>query len=261
MKFIGQNHIVTEIAEYIPQILQGTNLNLLFRGQSGYGKTTLAFNILNTILQYSPQTGYSYSLPNKDGFVEINENNRIQIVDECHLIPHPEFLYPYMDSGRFFFIFCSNEAGELKEPLVNRCIAFNFINYTQEELCSIIDEFFTKNSIKLPETHLQLIYRNCNGVPRIAKNISQRLLMIIMNKGIPDETELLRIINEVFQLQDGLDYRHRTYINFLQHAKVASLDLISYATKLDKATILREIEPVLIYKDLISISSRGRKWK
>lgn len=260
MKFIGQRHIVTELGEYIPQILSGENLNILFRGQSGYGKTTLAFNIVNTILKYSPQTKYSYYLPEKDGFITINEFNRIQIIDECHLIPHPEFLYPLMDSNRFLFIFCSNEAGELKEPLVNRCISFTFVNYTHEELCEIINEFFLKNNIQLPESQIQLIERNCNGIPRIAKSISQRLLMIIKNRGIQTDEELSNIISDVFQLQDGLDFRHRTYINFLQHAKVASLDLISYATKLDKATILREIEPVLIYKDLIQITTRGRKW-
>lgn len=260
MKFIGQEHIIQELSEYVPTILAGQNLNLLLRGRSGYGKTTLAFSFSNTIKRYS-NAEYEYLLPNKDGLVQLNREVRVHIIDECHLIPEPEFLYPDMDSGKFFFIFCSNESGVLKEPLVNRCISFNFVEYTKEELCTIINEFFVKNGIRLPQEHLEIIYRNCNGVPRIAKSISQRLLMIIKNRGIPTNEELIRIITSVFQLEDGLDYRHKIYIDFLRRAQTASLDLISYATHLDKATILREIEPVLIYKDLITITSRGRKWK
>ncbi len=257
MKFINQKHIVTEIAEYIPAIIKGTNLNILFRGASGYGKTHLSFNYCLTIANQTKDQ-YEYLLPNDDGFVTIDERKRIHIVDEVHLLKEPERLYPIMDSKKYLFIFASNESGELKEPFVNRCIGFNFVDYGKEDLCKIIDSFFVENSIKLPDNYLELIYDNCNGVPRTAKLISQRLLMIIQNKGVPSYEDLRRIIYDVFQIQDGLDYRHKTYLNFLKKAGVASIDLISYATKLDKATIKRDIEPVLINKNLIKISSRGR---
>ncbi len=258
MRFINQKHIVTEIAEYIPAIIGGTNLNLLFRGPSGYGKTHLSFNYCLTIANETKDK-YEYLLPNDSGLVNIDERKRIHIVDEVHLLKEPERLYPVMDNKKNLFIFASNEAGELKEPFVNRCIGFNFVAYGKEELCEIIDSFFSDNKLKLPQNYLELIYENCNGTPRTAKLISQRLLMIIQNKGVPSYEELQRIIYDVFQIKDGLDYRHKVYMDFIRKAGLASLDLISYATKLDKATIKRDIEPVLINKDLIKITGRGRK--
>lgn len=257
MKFINQKHIVTEIAEYVPAIIRGTNLNILFRGPSGYGKTHLSFNFCLTVANETKDK-YEYLLPDEAGFVRIDERKRIHIVDEVHLLKEPERLYPLMDSKKYLFIFASNEAGELKEPLTNRCIGFNFVEYGKEEICQIIDTYFTDNKINLPHNYLELIYENCNGVPRTAKLISQRLLMMIQNRGVPTYDELKRIIYDVFQIQDGLDYRHKSYLNFIQKAGTASLDLISYAIKLDKATIKRDIEPVLINKGLIKISSRGR---
>lgn len=258
MGFIGQDHIIVELSEYVPQLIRGTNLNLLFRGASGFGKTHLAFSLTMAIVKYT-QEKYEYLLPDKDGLVKIKSDIRLHIIDECHLISNPEFLYPLMDSKKHTFILCSNEAGELKEPLVNRCISFNFVAYTKEEMCKIIDGYLKESDVTLPKEYIELIYKNCNGIPRTAKSISQRLTMIIKNRGIPTYQELEEIIENVFQLKDGLDYRHRIYLDFLQKAKIASLDLISYATKLDKATIRREIEPVLIYKNMIQISSRGRK--
>jgi len=49
-------------------------------------------------------------------------------------LKEPEFLYYFLDSGKFTFFLLSNESGNLKEPLINRCIPFIFHPYSQKEI-------------------------------------------------------------------------------------------------------------------------------
>lgn len=252
--FIGQNQILEELSFIIPRLKQGVNENILLRGASGYGKTKLAFNIANLI----DGVNAVYYLPDKDGKVEIVRDKRIHIIDEAHLLKEPEFLYPLMDSKNYIFIFASNEAGELKEPLVNRCFQFIFKPYTDEEIQCIIQNILKTTGLKIPKGFLPIISKNSNGNPRLATKLCQRLINIFYINGVPEEKDLEGVIEKFLQIKDGLQEIHIRYLDFLNRVKHASLDTISNSIKIDKATIKFEIEPVLLYKGLIQITSKGR---
>ena len=162
-----------------------------------------------------------------------------------------------MDSGKFTFLFCTNEAGELKEPLQNRCINFYLQDYTFDEMIEIAK---SNMSLELPESFYRIIADNSNGNPRVCHNICIRLHTLFNYLGIPDEDGLKKMIETILQIKDGLNEPCQRYLEFLHSVGTyASIDLISTATKLDKATIKRDVEPTLVYRKLIQISSKGRK--
>jgi Holliday junction resolvasome RuvABC ATP-dependent DNA helicase subunit len=260
MKFVGQSNVVQELKALIEPIQGGLNLNLLFRAPSGYGKTCLAINSSLTFANHDCNN-IEYLLPNESGNISINPNKRFHIIDEAHLLKNQELLYPAMDSHKHFFYILTNESGELKEPLQNRCINFIFHDYTEEELIEIIKDSISSAIFKLDTLELKEIVRNCNGNPRIAKQIISRLYNLFSTYGTPrDYHDITYLIENILQIQDGLNLEHRRYLDFLKSAKTASLDLISLSTRIDKSTIRRDIEPVLIYKNLIKITSKGRTY-
>lgn len=254
--FFGQEKIWKQLDYLIPAMQGGQNLNILIRAPSGCGKTKLAFIIAMRI----DENNLDYSSCDIDGNVSPDWNKRIIILDEVHLIKNPEFLYPYMDMGDKIIILCSNESGELKEPLTNRCIDLNFETYSDLEIGAVVREDFRNLNLEVPYEVIMEIVRNCNSTPRVARRIVERLGIIFRVNGIPQNAEQVRnILRDVLQIEDGLNPLHRRYLEYLEKIERGSLDLIRFGTRIDKSTILKEIEPVLIGRNLIKITSRGRQ--
>lgn len=259
MKFLGQDRIWNELQYIIPEMKAGHNLNIILRSPSGWGKTKLATVIA---LQLEDCVdNIEYVLPYDDGTIELDDRKRVIVIDEVHTLKQPEVLYPLMDSKQHVFILCSNESGELKEPLVNRCIDLSFEDYTLSEIGAIILQDLNNLGINISGDCLKLLAENSNFNPRMARQLAERVSIIYKNREIVDVNALRQVLENVLQLQDGLGPVHRRYLTYLEKVRRASLDSIAFATRIDKKTILREVEPVLIQKDLIFINSKGRNIK
>ena len=129
MKFYGQTEIIEELKILSSKVLAGKNYNILIKGISGSGKTTIAKMFLSWVVSYDNGI---VILPRGDqDFSEYFKNKRFILIDEIHELSKPEWLYPYLDSGKYTFILITNESGELKEPLVNRCIPIVLKPYTK----------------------------------------------------------------------------------------------------------------------------------
>lgn len=248
---IGQEKIKQEITRFIIACKKGENFNFLLVGPSGYGKTHLArvlYNILgveNTI-EYNPEN------------VIIDDSFKIQYIDEVHIVKTPEYLYPFMDKNQYIFLLGTNLPGLLKEPLKNRCIVIYLDNYTDNELGQII-----KNHLKgrIPDNFANILGSVSRGNPRIAKLVGTRYRLIVQEKGTPrDENELEQLLNDLYINREGYTDMDNVYLNFLQKVGRASLKTISSATRLDESIILNDIEPFLINKGSIQITSRGRTY-
>jgi Holliday junction resolvasome RuvABC ATP-dependent DNA helicase subunit len=249
--FIGQKQLWIRLEYLIPKLKAGENFNLLFRAPSGYGKTKMAVMLATEIAN---DDEIQYELPNQNGEIYFDEFKRVNIIDEAHELKEPEYLYPYMDSGKHTILLCSNEAGELKEPLANRCIPFIFDDYSILEIEEII-----RRLLNIPEEYVKEIAKNCQLNPRIAKDIICRQLNIIFERNYPQTVEDLKnIIVNVLQIENGLNREQKRYLEFLEKVERASLDLISYALHIDKKTITKEVEPYLVRTSKVRITPRGR---
>lgn len=258
MQFVGQFRIKRELEILIADINLGHNHNILFRAPSGYGKTRLALICLKLLENYG--TGMYY-LPSPDGLnlvPNFSRTRKIHIIDEAHKLKSQENLYPLMDCGEFTFFILTNESGELKEPLSNRCIQFIFDPYTLDDLT-----YMTACQLRefnFPEALTNEIGKKCIH-PREVKIMCERLVPIFRAYKIPRTVEEMNeIISEFLRIDlDGLDESERNYLSFLRRiGGRASLDTLTNGTRIDKATILRDVEPKLIYLDKIRITSKGR---
>jgi hypothetical protein len=251
--FIGQTRIWSELEIILPELRStGNNTSFLLRAPSGYGKTIMSFKMAN----YLDPNNYYYLLPNNDGIINLNLNKRVYIIDEAQTCSNQEIFYPLIDSGRYIFIFTTNEAGELREPLQNRCINYIFSEYNDDELREMVDIYLVDKPVGF---NYYPYFTNYSRCPRVLNRLCQRLGYIFRNRGIPhSELEFRSIFENVLNIRDGLDEQQLRYIRFLLTTRSASLDLISTMIGVDKASIKRDIEPSLIYKNLITITSRGR---
>lgn len=254
--FRGQERIVKELENLLEDLVHGINMNFIFRAPSGYGKTTLGLLCLN-ILGINNSAMY---IP-EDGMLNrpIQENLRFHFIDEVHTLKSPEFLYPLMDSGQYTFFLASNESGDLKEPLRNRCIPFLFSQYSLTDMEGVVRGHL---DTKLNDEMINLIARRCRNTPRVAKIVCQRLESVFRNYLIPTNTDDLEmILNELLYIREnGINQLDETYLDYLESVGGrASLHTLISGTRIDKTTILTEIEPHLLYLKRIRITSRGRE--
>jgi len=128
------------------------------------------------------------------------ERKEFQIIDEIHTIKEPEFLYSFLDSKKFTFFLLSNESGNLKEPLMNRCIQFIFHPYSQEEINLMVKTRL--NIFNFPENFIEIIGERCKGNPRIVKITCERLSYVFKHYLVPKDTEEInKILTEIFKYQ------------------------------------------------------------
>ena len=254
MKFIGQNRINMELDMILPQLVEKDipNVNFLLRGKSGYGKTTLGLGICN----FLSKGEFQYMIG--DNISRLDTEFRIIFIDEVHLLEIPEVLYPTLDKKENIFIFASNEFANLKEPLVNRCIVYTFEDYNEMELKEIAKLNLTNNNYT--DEMLSLICSSSNNNPRKIRNLCGRLNAMGNKISINNIEELDYVVEKIIGIVDGLDPMCLKYLEILERLSTSSLENISRITGISKTTIQTEIEPVLLYKNRISITSKGRSF-
>ena len=248
--FINQKRIITQLNYLEKEIKEGANFNILLRAPSGYGKTTLALKFLE---------GRDYIIyPVAKRIEFFSTNKRFHLFDEAHTIKNFESIYKFMDSKRYTVIFATNLSGSLPEPVINRCINLIFESYTNEHIKEILKLNLT---VELGEKLINFLSHKCKNNPRIAKRIASQLSIICKYNKIPRTTgELEQYLEAIGIYKYGLNELDVKYLEFLQEVKVSSLERIQRGTGLDRDTIINEIEPYLIRKDFIRVSSRGREF-
>lgn len=255
MYFVGQSHIMRQLKDILPHLYEtGAGMNILIRGPSGWGKTRMSFMICN----YLTGGDFEYCLGDSLLF---NENVRVHFIDEVHLVEHPEVLYPRMDSGKFVIVIATNDVAMLPEALSNRCVEFIFDRYTIPELREISKTCL--GSVEVSTDKLDYIIESGGYNPRIIKSLISRLSIILSrNPNILNGLDLSRfkqLLADVFGIHDGMDVMCTRYIESLEKlGGTASIQTISAYVHIDQNTLKYYVEPILLYKERIKITSKGR---
>ncbi len=257
MFWIGQPHIINQLKIILPEVYKDRiGAAFLFRGASGYGKTELAKKVCNYL------AGRNYEFCLGDSF-HFNPEIWVHFVDEIHTMQDGfEKLYPVIDSNKYVFVFATNYDSILPEALSNRCRNFVFTEYTDKDL---IDIFQTHCKLKLGEAILYHIIQISGRNPRIMiKTYASNLEMYFSSRRDEllqhTDRQIIDTIDKIHGIKNGLDRTSRDYLECLSRlGGRASINLLSSTMKLDKNTIQYSVEPILLYRGLIKITSKGRQ--
>lgn len=158
---------------------------LLIYGNSGYGKTKIAESLGAKTVDTTQMRGdrlNSILKPIKEA-----EDGDILFFDEIHSMPPSvlEGLYKIIDKGTFYdtelcvdlplpkvrFVFATNILNPLPEAFLNRCRMIELMDYTKEELETIIKKAY-------PEIKegTDTIVKAAKGVPRTALSIAKSII-------------------------------------------------------------------------------------
>jgi Holliday junction DNA helicase RuvB len=238
-------------------------INILFYGSAGTGKTYSAKMIAcETRRPFVYLTG---SMAKKKilNFLLSAKKGSLVLIDEIHNIPEKvaEIIYPaiqdgelyldgkHKDVGHLMFVGTTTEPQDLPKPLRER---FKQIELNEPD-ASMLKEILMKKGCT-PQVAVNLLNFTHN------LRILGSLLEMMWLYGELDEKSL----SEVFKLRKinistGLSHLQEQYLEILKNVGKMGLRTLALQLRKSEDYVKYEIEPDLIRKGLINITSRGRE--
>ncbi len=285
--YIGQEKVVKQLK----LILTSANIrgvmpeHLLFYGQPGLGKTTLA-NLISKEVNCTLKTIAAPALQKVGDLVSLLINlepNTVLFIDEIHRLKAPleETLYTAMEDRHvdlvmgkgqglsigkielnpFVLIGATTQLGKISKPLKDRFPSiFQLEPYSDHEIIELINRNLTILGIEMDTEAKKLVSKRCRGVPRIANNILKRFvdLQIVHHKDHISHSDAIDFLNELGIFSQGLLTTDLSYLRSLKQGSL-SLKTLSGILMEDTETLEAVTEPYLIHLGYIDKTSEGRR--
>jgi len=200
-EFVGQQHLLGE-GKILRKLIESDKItSIIFWGNPGIGKTTLARIIANKtnseFIDFSAVTSGIKEI--KTVMAQAEQNRKfgqktIVFVDEIHRFnkAQQDAFLPFVEKGSIILIGATTEnpSFEINSALLSRCKVFVFKPIDTKDLVTLLkraitdERGFGKEKINIDEEALNVIAKFANGDARSALST---LEMVILNGDIDDE--------------------------------------------------------------------------
>lgn len=258
--------------------------HILFLGQAGYGKTTLAQIVAHSMdKNIKIVTWYALSKPaDLISVLNILDSGDILFIDEIHrLVPKiEEMLYTAMedhvidmvmpDGGNlrlpiqpFTLIGATTKSDHLSKPLKSRFVyKFHFVEYDENEKKKIIWYYLDRLWLIWDKHTIAQLSQIIDSIPREIHNMCIRLSDYIISNRLDhklDQDDIDHFISRSKVQQWGITPIQQRYIEILRNEdKPMWLKTIAIKMWLDEKSIEEDIEPLLIKLGKVEKTSKGR---
>ena len=200
-EFVGQTHLIGE-GKILRKLIETDNISsIIFWGNPGIGKTTLARIIANkTHSEFIDFSAVTSGIKEIKTVMEQAEKNRkfgqktIVFVDEIHRFnkAQQDAFLPFVEKGSIILIGATTEnpSFEINSALLSRCRVFVFQPLRTEDLIKLLNRAITDKrgfgdeKIVISEDSIEIIAKFANGDARAALSI---LEMVILNGDVADD--------------------------------------------------------------------------
>jgi Holliday junction DNA helicase RuvB len=286
-QYIGQSSVVRQLKLILDsaKIRQVLPENILFYGQPGLGKTTLA-SIISEELGCNFKIISAPSLQRVGDLVSLLLNleaKTVLFIDEIHRLKAPleEILYTAMEDKQIDLVMgkghgakatridlmelsiigATTQLGKISKPLKDRFTAiFHLEPYSEVEITQLIERNSQLLDLKLENGAKTLVAKYSRGIPRITNHLLKRLLdyQTVYNLDKITAKQVENFFTDLGIYDLGLTKTDLKYLHSLD--ETASLGLKTLASILmeEAETLELVVEPYLLHLGLIHKSSKGR---
>jgi Holliday junction DNA helicase RuvB len=266
-QYIGQSSAKEKVQSYIEGCKKFGDIypHTFISAPSGMGKSlfaTILANQLNRKIVFT--TGGE--LRNEQMFIDklVESESNIVFIDEANRLPKRVGFYilPLMEQfslggkniKKFILIFATTHVGDISkdlDALLQRCDRINLEPYKTEELVDIVEQYRKMQypSVKIPDDTLLEIVKSSRNIPRNAKNL-------VRAYAYNQDWEMIKKYNNI--VVDGLTTTDIQALKYLEKCGGAGQNSIANFLRMKSQTYQFEIEPYLIYRELIEVSNKRK---
>lgn len=269
--YIGQDKVKSRLKIHMDAAMRDLRPldHVLLEAPPGYGKTSLAQIIATEAEQdcmvvkmpLKPKALLSLVRRFTGGVLVLDEIHRGSRAQQEDLLPLVEEGFVASDNGRQIWIDgyttiigCTTEPDKVISPLRDRFpIKPRFDSYSDEQMGQIIIGMGAKVGVEFPEAEATILGGACAGTPRQARD-----LVIAARDLRTTDPEAILSMCEIDE--DGLTRDHMDYLKVIDQCGGIGVGLSTIVTlvRLPDAYV-REIERLLIQRDLLSLQKTGRE--
>lgn len=257
------NEKQTVFMKLILNQFKSKRFNLLFSGQAGTGKTYSSKMIACETQKPFIYLNGAMSKRKITNLIKSAKSNAIILIDEIHNLPEKvaEIIYSAIQDNEIYdegarvlldnitFIGTTTEPENLPKPLLDRMMRIEFEEPDEETAKRILLK------MGLSEECVGLLTNYTLNIRLLKKFIEYTKLYGELNKeNLIKVFRLMRI-----NIYSGLSEEQQKYIEYLNSSGKASVRNLSLILRKSENYIKLDIEPDLIRKGIILITSRGRE--
>lgn len=266
-QYVGQESAKNKVISYVDGCKRFNEVfpHTFISAPSGMGKTLFA-TILANQLEKKIIFTTGGELKSEQIFIDklIEADGGIIFIDECNRLPKKVGFYilPLMEQfevqgkliKKFTLIFATTHIGDLSkdlDALIQRCERINLEPYKNEELIQISKQYQQKQypSLSIPDNILKEIVNSCRQTPRNAKNLVRAYIYT-------QDWNKVKQYNNI--IKEGLTTIDFKALKYLEKCGGSGQSSIANHLRVKSQTYLYEVEPFLIYKELIEVSNKRR---
>jgi len=267
--FVGQSKAKARLTDYIEgcKTMNETMPHIFLSAPPGHGKSLLSMIIANMLDKKIVQC-VGGDLKTEQTFVnKINEcDGGVIFIDECNMIKKRVgfFMLPVIEQfiingikiKPFTLILATTHRGDLSkdlDALIQRCeLDISLEHYIEEELQQIIKQFKNKqySEIQISKHIYKSISKNCRQTPRLARRLLKNYIFT---------QDFDKVLQQNQIVKNGLTLTDIKVLQYLlSFEKGASRNTLANILRMKPQTYRYDIEPYLIFKNLIHIDNKTK---